>query len=908
MQSHPSRLHPPGIVRFALAVFAVAAVWLALSGTSFASPPLPRFEQLSHSIRFDTGGVFPVDYWPTSSAAADINAANGPDIVGMKLTDIFVLPNLGDGTFGAEVDVPIDMRVAAFQLTDVDGDGKLDLIVAGVGSQDSLIEVRRGLGNLQFDAPVSYTLGFQPSELALADISGNGRLDLIVASRNSDSLRVFATHPSGTLTPYASVAVRVGAFVIRTGDFDSNGTQDVTLLHAARYYLPPYSTSPPPDSDLVFHVTILSNDGGGLLRRVQTLDRAAWVSDLTAFDADLDGHTDLVLLESGQVALLRGNGFGSFAAPEPIDSTGPAGENDRRSITHGDIDRDGFEDLIYTTIGNSYFFERNFTAIARGRGDGTYEAAATYLVPRDPELLLVSDFNRDGALDVATLAYGNDILGEFPSCALVLFNHGDGRLAGRLEVDLDPAAGLGSGPSEVPGGPILGARIRAHATPDIIVTTAGRASAVLNNGSDRFSRPIDIGRGHACAAPDLDGDGLADLVLASHDTTSTWTSLGDGHFTSLAAYVGGVETDLEDLDGDGRKDLALLVSGLQVAMRAGQSDGSFGALTQLDLVLPASNSDPNYASTTVTAVRFADIDGDGLADVIAALRKGTETQAMVDSAAIYFNIGAGHFTLATTYALPKAFEYVTAPVRRIKLGELNGDGAPDVVFLHSGGSDTPGSLNVLLNAGARTFSTTSPVDGGNSPGNLEVADLNGDGLSDILTVNANGFATFHFFVYEDSGGTILPYTRYRVADVASDLAVMDLDADGRPDVVTYGPRWGGSLVIDFNQSTRPATVSVSPIDAPSGGTTLGLSLGHVAPNPSRGRAAITFTLPHAGDATLEVLDIAGRRVGQQHLSGLSAGPHVVAVGASSAALAPGVYLLRLEQAGQSRVSRFCVVN
>ena len=852
--------------------------------------------------------MVPVDYWPASSAAVDLDGANGPDIVGMKLTDIFVLPNLGDGTFGAEVDIPIDMRVAAFQLSDINGDGKLDLIVAGVGAQDSLIEVRRGLGKLQFDAPVSYILGFQPGELALADISGDGRPDLIVASRTSDSLRVFTTHPSGTLTPFTSVAVRVGAFVIRTGDFDSNGTQDVALLHAARYYLPRYSTNPPADSDLVFHVTILSNAGSGILNRVQTFDRPNWVADLTTFDANLDGHPDLVLLESGDVAMLRGDGSGTFAAPQLIDSTGPAGETDRRTITHGDIDRDGFEDLIYTTIGNCYFFERNFTAIARGRGDGTYHAAATYLEPRDPELLLVSDFNRDGAPDVATLAYGNDILGEFPTCALVLFNHGDGRLVGRLEVDRDPAAGLGQAPTELPGGPILGARIRAHATPDIIVTTAGRASAVLNDGSDRFSRPIDIGRGHACAAPDLDGDGLADLILASNDTTSTWTSLGDGHFAPRAEYVGGVEGDLVDLDGDGRNDLALLLGGLQVAMRAGQSDGSFGALTQLDLALPASNSDPNYASTAVTSVRFADADGDGLADVIAAIRKTTQAQASVDSAALYFNLGAGHFAAATMYALPEAFVYETAAVRRIKLGELNGDGRLDIVFLHAGGSDNPGSLNVLLNAGTRTFNATSPIDGGNSPENLEVADLNGDGLSDILTVNANGFATFHFFVYEDSGGTILPYQRYRVADVASDLAVMDLDADGKPDVVTYGPRWGGSLVIDFNQSTRPATVSVLPIAAPSSGATLGLSLGNVEPNPSRGRAAITFSLPHAGDATLEILDVAGRRMGQQRLSGLSAGPHIVAVGASSAALAPGVYLLRLEQSGQSRVSRFCVVN
>jgi hypothetical protein len=60
---------------------------------------------------------------------------------------------------------------------------------------------------------------------------------------------------------------------------------------------------------------------------------------------------------------------------------------------------------------------------------------------------------------------------------------------------------------------------------------------------------------------------------------------------------------------------------------------------------------------------------------------------------------------------------------------------------------------------------------------------------------------------------------------------------------------------------------------------------------------VTFTLPNPGPARLEVLDVAGRKVLERELRGMSAGPHVVDLG-EDGALAPGIYAVRVHAGGE----------
>jgi len=107
-----------------------------------------------------------------------------------------------------------------------------------------------------------------------------------------------------------------------------------------------------------------------------------------------------------------------------------------------------------------------------------------------------------------------------------------------------------------------------------------------------------------------------------------------------------------------------------------------------------------------------------------------------------------------------------------------------------------------------------------------------------------------------------------------------------------------NYVSHVNHFGPPAAVE-PPVEA---GATLALA---VAPNPAAGAITARFTLAGARPARLEVVDLAGRRVLVRDVSGV--GSHVESL-AGSEPLAPGVYLVRLIDAGQTRAARAVVLH
>jgi hypothetical protein len=89
--------------------------------------------------------------------------------------------------------------------------------------------------------------------------------------------------------------------------------------------------------------------------------------------------------------------------------------------------------------------------------------------------------------------------------------------------------------------------------------------------------------------------------------------------------------------------------------------------------------------------------------------------------------------------------------------------------------------------------------------------------------------------------------------------------------------------------TRPASIE--------------FALEGLRPNPTAEEPVVAFTLRRGGDASLDVLDLAGRRVVHRELLGLDPGRHVVRLGR---ALPPGVYMISLSQAGERRTARAVV--
>jgi hypothetical protein len=108
--------------------------------------------------------------------------------------------------------------------------------------------------------------------------------------------------------------------------------------------------------------------------------------------------------------------------------------------------------------------------------------------------------------------------------------------------------------------------------------------------------------------------------------------------------------------------------------------------------------------------------------------------------------------------------------------------------------------------------------------------------------------------------------------------------------------------VQYNGTLGGGTVDV-PRDL-----SIELALDPVRPNPVRGGpVTVSFSLATGGDASLELVDVSGRRLASRDLSSFAAGRHVLAL-APEHHPAPGIYLVRLRQGGIVRLSRVAVLD
>jgi hypothetical protein len=135
------------------------------------------------------------------------------------------------------------------------------------------------------------------------------------------------------------------------------------------------------------------------------------------------------------------------------------------------------------------------------------------------------------------------------------------------------------------------------------------------------------------------------------------------------------------------------------------------------------------------------------------------------------------------------------------------------------------------------------------------------------------------------------------------IDVVDLNHDGRVDLVSISFSFTPNHIsVVLNTTGTP--VAVRERDLVSGP---GLMMDAPSPNPSRGAFTVALALPRRAPATLELFDIAGRRVQARALGALGPGAHRVAF-AQDARLAPGVYVIRLSQEGRNVTRRALVVR
>src|SRR5262249_28649081 len=107
-----------------------------------------------------------------------------------------VLLGKGDGTFQNPVDYGAGSHPYSVKAGDVNGDGKLDLVLANDNTSGT-VSILLGNGNGTFQAALPAAVGDTPHEAVLADMNGDGVLDIVTANQNNNTASVLL---NGTLT------------------------------------------------------------------------------------------------------------------------------------------------------------------------------------------------------------------------------------------------------------------------------------------------------------------------------------------------------------------------------------------------------------------------------------------------------------------------------------------------------------------------------------------------------------------------------------------------------------------------------------------------------------------------------------------------------------------------------------
>src|SRR6516165_4581379 len=108
--------------------------------------------------------------------------------------------------FAAPLSFDTGLNPQSVAIGDLNGDGKPDLVTANYNYNSGTVSVLLGNGDGTFGPRTDYATGFDPHSVAIGDLSGDGKPDLVVANTNSNTVSVLLGNGNGSFGPRTDYA------------------------------------------------------------------------------------------------------------------------------------------------------------------------------------------------------------------------------------------------------------------------------------------------------------------------------------------------------------------------------------------------------------------------------------------------------------------------------------------------------------------------------------------------------------------------------------------------------------------------------------------------------------------------------------------------------------------------------
>ncbi|MBP9095700.1 MAG: T9SS type A sorting domain-containing protein [Ignavibacteria bacterium] len=781
--------------RFFICIFCIHALILVFSSNAFSQPGF------SDKTDFVTGTS------PQSAVSGDFNGDGKPDLAigNYDAASVSVLLNTTTTgsttpTFSSVTDFTSGTRPRSIQAEDINGDGKIDILVVNNSSNTFSVLLNittTGAAVPSFSAKTDFTTLSAPNFIALGDLNGDGKPDVAVTDGGDSKVSVFInTTTIGSATPTFTAKTDFNTGVIPRSvsirDLNGDGKPDLAI--------PNYS---PNTISILLNTTTI---GSSTPTFTAKFDFGIGNFPFCAVTGDIngDGLPDLASINSGGgtiSVLLNTTTVGSLS-PSFSAKTDFAVGSSPNAISIGDFNADGKPDLATSNrTANTVSVLLNTTT--PGSATPTFTTQSEFIVGNSPYFTVIKDFNGDGKPDLAAANNGSNsisvllnttTLGVSPAS----FSSKTDFATGNIPLALSIADLNGDGKQDM-----VTSNYGSNSASVCFNTTSPGASTPAFSAHTDFttgSTPVFVSTG------DFTGDGKKDIVTANIGSNNisvllntTAPGASTPTFSAKTDFTTGFIPywlSVGDLNGDGRPDIAV----------ANNSSGTISVF--LNTTTPGAGTPSFSARTDFTAgsglnsVELADINGDGKPDMAGANLGGNNVSVYINTT----TPGAS----TPTFTAKTDFTTDTQPYS-VYMGDINGDGKPDMAVTNQGSN----SVSVFLNTttpGSTTPTFSAKVDfaTGVSPQSVTLADLNGDGRKDILSSNLTG-NSLSILINTTTPGASTPTfaakSDYISVGSLNFSTVGDLNNDGKPDIASNFTTTDFSVIL--NTATYPLPVELA---------------------------------------------------------------------------------------------------